>query len=85
MSYGMTKAQLIRELQHVDDDEIIYFAHPSHDHWRTVLVTPVSCLETEHAEESAYHRQLTLLRHEYGEDECDMDPEKVKEVLVLRG
>jgi len=58
---GMTKKELLLALRHVGDDDVIHFAYPSGDHWRTTLVLPVASVDTStEIEPSAYHRTLKL-------------------------
>jgi hypothetical protein len=78
-SNGMTKKELLLALRHVGDDDVIHFAYPSGDFWRTTLVTPVTSVEAQtEIEPSAYHRTLRLAAdRDMSEDEEYLGTEAV--------
>ena len=76
----MTKKELLKQLEYVGDDEEIYFAHPSGDHWETVLVMPVSDIQVRaQVEPSEYHRSLVLV------EDLPNSEKDVVEAIVLFG
>jgi len=61
---GMTKKELFLALESVSDDDVIHFAYPSGDYWRTTLVTTITSVDTQtEIEPSAYHQTLKLVKN----------------------
>jgi hypothetical protein len=93
----MTVKELIEMLSGYDEDMEVGFQHPSHDYWRSVLITEVDGVEEGYAKYSEYHQQLCVATEEEIEeaeylanlDDPDEEgppiPEskRVKRVLVL--
>lgn len=76
----MTVAELIAQLKGFDKNWEIYFAHPSHDYWRSELASPVESMDTEVVKHSAYHDQMTTVDPE----KQDKDDAEQTVALVLR-
>jgi hypothetical protein len=56
----MKVKQLMEILSGFDEDMEVGFEHPSHDYWRSVLITEVDNVEEGYANYSEYHRQLAV-------------------------
>lgn len=56
----MKVSELIEALLNEDPDKEVGFEHPSHDYWRSVLITEVSDITEGFAQYSEYHRQLAV-------------------------
>lgn len=59
-SNTMTVGQLIQELQSFSPEQPVYFEHPSHDHWHTMLAGAVSEVQESAVTYSDYHRQAQV-------------------------
>ncbi len=64
---------MIEYLSDFDGDKEVFFLHPSHDHWRTELASPVENVEPGYIKHSTYHQQNQVIRDEndYPDDEDD--------------
>lgn len=56
----MTVKELIEALGTMDEDAEVYFSHPSHDHWRTELASPVRDLSEAQLVWSDYHDEFEV-------------------------
>ena len=88
----MTVKELMKTLEGFDEDMEVGFKHPSHDYWRTQLISTVDDVEEGYAKYSEYHSQLAVATEEdveefeYLQDNPDEEAPKgkeVKRVLVL--
>jgi len=88
----MTVKELMEMLSGFDEDMEVGFSHPSHDYWRTTLISMVDNVEEGYAKYSDYHSQLAVATEEdveefeYLQDNPDEEAPKgkeVKRVLVL--
>ena len=88
----MTVKELIEALQGFDESMEVGFEHPSHDYWRSVLITKVEDLEEGYAQYSAYHYQLAVPTEDQIEEALEMqdeDPDfpkdkRVYPILILK-
>lgn len=93
----MKVKQLMEMLSAEDPEMEVGFEHPSHDYWRTTLITTVDDVEVGYAKYSDYHQQLEVADREAREeaeylanlddpDEEGPIPEskRVKKMVVLR-
>jgi hypothetical protein len=88
----MTVNELIEALQGFDEDLEVGFEHPSHDYWRSVLITKVEDMEEGYAQYSAYHSQLGVATEDQIEEALamqDEDPDfpedkRVTRMLILK-
>jgi hypothetical protein len=76
----MTVKELIEQLEAFDPKQEVFFAHPSHDYWKSELASLVENLDEEAVKFSAYHDQMTTVDLE---DQDKHDAEQ-KLVVVLR-
>jgi hypothetical protein len=60
----------------------VFFAHPSHDYWRTELASEVRHLEEQRVKYSAYHSTMQTVDED--EDTEAKQDGSVKDALVLR-
>lgn len=67
----MTVGELIKQLEDLDQTKEVYFAHPSHDYWRSELASEVESVGEELIKHSQYHGQMTTVRELDG-DNADM-------------
>lgn len=72
----MTKAQLLRAIQHLNDDDEILIAFPSGDYWGTVLARPVSEACEDHVKPSSYYDGRLQVTD-------DLDSEELQRAFVL--
>jgi len=88
----MTVSELITQLEQFDGDVEVAFKHPSHDYWRTMLISTVDDIEEGYAKYSEYHSQLAVATEEEMDeffylqenpDESAPKGKEVKRVLVL--
>jgi hypothetical protein len=88
----MTVSELIMQLEQFDGALEVGFKHPSHDYWRTQLISTVDDMEEGFAVWSDYHSQFAVASErdieeaEYLEENPDESAPKgkgVKRVLVL--
>lgn len=61
MSKGMTKAELMNILEDLDDDDPVYLAIPTGDHWRHVKVVGIRDADFQKVRESSYTESLILV------------------------
>lgn len=76
----MLVIDLINRLKQLDPQWEVYFAHPSHDYWRSELATPVESMDTEVVKHSSYHDQMTTVDPQ----DVDQDDAEQQVVLMLR-
>lgn len=76
---GLTKAQLIEELEGFPDDTPIGFAYPSGDYWGTVLIRPIrrSLIEVGTVKWSQYHNKFQC-------SDGDDEGESTAEVIIIQ-
>lgn len=79
----MLVSDLINRLKRMDPKLEVYFAHPSHDYWRSELASEVNSLDVEFVKHSAYHDQMTTT-DELSPEEAEAKGEELVEVLLLR-
>lgn len=72
----MTVAELIEQLQGMNQDAEVHFAHGSGDYWRTVVAPTVDSVSEGYVKYSEYHRMDTLA----GGDDIG---EESREVVIL--
>jgi len=72
----MLVIDLINQLKNLDPQAEVYFAHPSHDFWRTELASPVSAVEKELVKFNDYHSQMSP----FDLDEDADDDDKIGEL-----
>jgi len=88
----MNVGELIEALKGFDKNLEVGFEHPSHDYWRSVLITKVENLEEGYAQYSAYHSQLAVASEDQVEEALEMqdeDPDfpkdkRVEMMLILK-
>lgn len=89
----MKVKELIMALEGFDEDLEVGFEHPSHDYWRSVLITTVDDLEEGYAKYSDYHQQLGVATEDEVEeaeyldenlDESAPESKRVKRMLILK-
>jgi hypothetical protein len=80
----MNVAQLIEQLQCLDQEAEVHFAYNYGDHWRTEVAPSVSRVDEGVVEFSDYHRMDKIVDDEdcYDEDTGDYK-ESVRRVVVL--
>jgi hypothetical protein len=76
----MTVQELINLLKNENPEMEVYFAHPSHDYWRSELASPIEIGNEEYIKHSQYHNQMTTI------DEEKWDPEdgNQQKVIIFR-
>lgn len=88
----MRVKELMELLSEFPKDMKVGFEHPSHDYWKSVLITEVRDAERGYAHYSEYHRQLAVPSDRELEEALEMqdmdkdfpDVKRVKEMLILR-
>lgn len=83
----MTVGELIRSLSDFPLGQEVYFAHPSHDYWRSELASEVESVDEESIKYSQYHGQMcTVKQNENEESEVRTDDvsDDSRVVVVLR-
>jgi hypothetical protein len=79
----MTVHDLINRLKRMDQTLDVYFAHPSHDYWRSELASEVSSLDVEQVKHSSYHDQM-VTADDRDEAKAEARGEELVTVLLLR-
>lgn len=86
----MTVKELMAILSEFDQDMAVGFEHPSHDYWRTKLISRIDNVDKGYAKYSEYHRQLAvptereLDQHVRGiHDEEDDKESPIKRMVVI--
>jgi len=84
----MTVKELIEELKLRDPKQPVYFAHPSHDFWRSELASEVETMDEERIKFSDYHSQMTTFKRDDRDNDGDIRDEEPEDgtldVLLLR-
>ena len=79
----MKVAQLIEQLQYLDQDAEVHFAYNYGDHWRTEVAPKISRVFRGVVQYSEYHRMDRLVdEEEMYEEEGDYN-EAVRRVVVI--
>ena len=65
----MTVGELVEKLIGFNKDKEVVFAHPSGDHWRTVIAKEVEKVDELYLNYSEYHRKFVLLEVNEEKDE----------------
>lgn len=79
----MKVRELIRELKAMDPEMEVYFAHPSHDYWRSELASEVERVDEERVHWSEYHGQMNTIDEDKVEKYAAKG-EELLEVVILR-
>lgn len=80
----MKVAQLIEQLQYLDQDAEVHFAYNYGDHWRTEVAPSVSRVDEGVVEFSDYHRMDKMVDDEdCYDEETGNYKESVRRVVVL--
>jgi hypothetical protein len=64
----VTVKELIAQLERLDENSEVYFAHPSHDYWKTELASEVNEVTEAPLKHSGYHDQMATVDEEDRED-----------------
>ena len=67
----MKVKELIQLLESHDPEASVGFAHPSHDYWRTTLVSSAEGAENVPVRFSEYHTQYALADESEDDSECE--------------
>lgn len=62
-------------LEDFDPDQDVFFAHPSHDYWRSTLASEVRTVCNDTVKHSDYHRQHTIADYD--------DEDETRDVVVI--
>lgn len=79
----MTVKELIAYLEQQDQDAEVFFAHPSHDYWKTELASSVNEVQEAPVKHSGYHDQMVTVDDEDSE-KAEARGEELKQVVLLR-
>jgi len=89
----MTVKELMETLSEFDGNLEVGFEHPSHDYWRSMLISTVDDVEEGYANWSDYHSQLAVPTEdeieearylEKNPDESAPESKKVKRMVILK-